>query len=235
MRFTFKRACQLLELPLGYDITKEEDFDLALRIWRVKTADARRNGNDDLAADLSQAKEALKRRKSRLGTKCPDCGQGKSKFAARCNVCARRVLFYPNQMNASTPLTEHEIEATPLPVPPRTLRSGILTQTMRELATTGTVGDSFVTSKQSTTIKSVARLLGMEVITRIVTHGKKVAGKKYKVGQQYRVWRSDGKSEKELNEIIKRRLAGEKIESKPCEPPPDVEDIKAKHRGRPAK
>jgi len=218
-------------MPVGFDITDDDHYRVIMAAWRTRAATARRMGDEEKERELSQVKQAVKRRRQRLGFRCPDCGGYKSRFAQRCQRCNVRVQFYPNQMNATTPIAEHEIESVLLSIPPRAHCGGVLTNTMRKLALEGVVGDSFVTSKQTTTVKLVAKLLGMQVLTRLITPGKKVPGKKAKVGQQHRVWRSDGKTESELNDIIKRRQAGEKFPVVPCVPPANAEELKAaKHR-----
>lgn len=65
---------------------------------RRKLIEARRSGNDALAAELSQVKQVLKRRRHNA---CVDCGQpcGDSKrLAMRCNMHSRIFQFYRKRL-----------------------------------------------------------------------------------------------------------------------------------------
>lgn len=216
MRFTFPRAKDLCGLPDDFEIKNNEAYEFAMKCWKEKTVSARNANNMELAAELSQAKQLFKRRHTnRVLRICPDCGESKSLHAQRCAICSRRERFYHNEIpSSSVIMKEHEIEEGLVIIGPRCHQTGVLTAIIRKLATTGKVGDSFITDKQSTSIKNVARMAGMEVIVRIANpeeHDKKK--------RRYRVWRSDGMDMDELNEIIRKRLAGEAVpESKPCTP-----------------
>lgn len=224
MRLTFNKAKQRLGLPPDFEVADQACMDAALKLWKDKTIVARRANEDNLAAELSEAKMVLckryERRKSRF---CPDCGQAKSFHSQRCSLCARSARFPADEkVNPVSvkviPMKEHEIEESLVIIGPRCHQTGVLTSIIRKLATTGNVGDSFVTDKQSTSIKNVARMAGMEVIVRIANPEEKDLKKR-----RYRVWRSDGKTLEEVNALIQKRRAGETVPpSPPCvAPPPD--------------
>jgi hypothetical protein len=234
VRLYFRHAKELCGLPNDFEIKSEDDYHFAVRCWKEKVVDARRTNNDELAALLSQCKEVFKKRHTRLiSIHCPDCENTKSRYAMRCHICARRERFYKNQLHThSIIMKEHEIEEGLVVIPPRTHSTGVLTAVCRKLAYSGQVGDSFVTEKQPTSIKNICRMLGMEVIVRMANpeeHDKKK--------RRYRVWRSDGLEMEEVNERIRKRLAGEPVEpSKPCVAPapgtvPDRHKKKGEGRG----
>jgi hypothetical protein len=218
VRFYFRHAKELCGLDHDFEIRSEEDYNFALRVWKEKTVAARQANNDELAAMLSQAKQVFKRRYTRLvSIHCPTCGNSKSQYAYQCHMCARINRYYHNQVpQSSIVMKEHEIEEAVVLIPPRLHATGVLTGVLRKLATTGKIGDSFVTDKQPTSVKNIARSLGMEVTVRIANleeHDKKK--------RRWRVWRTDGLEMEAVNEIIRKRLAGEPVlESKPCVPPP---------------
>lgn len=229
MRFTFKHAKKLCALDDNFEITSDETFNFAMKVWKEKTVAARNANDDALAAELSQCKELFKRRHTnRVLRVCPKCGGSKSTHAMNCSVCARRERFYPNEIpSTSVVMKEHEIEEGLVIIGPRCHQTGVLTSIIRKLASSGNVGDSFITDKQSTSIKNVARMAGMEVIVRIANPEEKDKKKR-----RYRVWRSDGKSMEEVNEIIRKRMAGETVPpSPPCVPPP-ADQLSKRHSKR---
>lgn len=229
MRLTFPKAKKLCGLDEAFEIRSEEDYNFALRVWRDQTIEARRRNDDNHAAELSQCKQLFKRRyNNRVMRKCPTCGEAKSAHADHCQPCSITYRFYHNQLHThSIVMKEHEIEEALAIIPPRHHATGVLAAICRKLATTGQVGDSFITDKQPTTVKSMARLVGMEVTVRIANLDERDLKKR-----RWRVWRTDGKEMEEVNEIIKLRMAGEPVPpSPPCVPPPP-ESLPDKHPER---
>ena len=238
MKLRFPTAKRLCGLDEQFEIKTKSDFEYALRFWRERTVAARRANDDTTAATLSQCKEIFKRLYNRIASyRCPDCDQGKSLYAVRCNMCARIYRYYRHSIPSQSSLMKiHEIEEGLVIVPPITHRTGELSAICRKLATTGQIGDSFTTPKSSTSTNAVCRALGMTVIIRMVNHEEK--DKKKRI---YRVWRSDGLSMDEVNEILRKRLAKEPVPpAKPCVPPP-ASSLPNKHPktgrkpGRPAR
>lgn len=218
MRLYFRHAKELCGLPSDFEIKTEEDYHFAVRCWRDKVVEARRRNDDAHAALLSQCKEVFKKRHTRLVSfRCPDCENAKSRHAMRCHICSHRNRWHKNELNPhSIIMKEHEIEEGLVVIPPRTHSTGVLTAVCRKMAHSGQVGDSFITDKQPTSIKNVARMMGLDVVIRMANPEEKDKKKR-----RYRVWRADGLDMDGVNEIIRRRMAGEAIEpAKPCVPPP---------------
>ena len=216
-KLRFSTAKKLCGLDEHFEIKTESDYEFALGVWREQTVAARRTGNDERAAVLSQCKELFKRRYNRVvSPKCPDCGQHKSLYAVRCNMCARIERFYRHNIPAQSTMKNHEIEDGLVLVPAITHRTGELTAVCRKLATTGQIGDCFTSPKSPTSISAVCRTLGLSVIVRATNLDEK--DKKKRI---YRVWRCDGLDMEAVNEIIRKRLRGEPVPTaKRCVPPP---------------
>ena|SRR5271157_888446 len=212
MKLTFPAVIRLLGLEEGFAVSTEQNYAFALRVWREKIVAARRTGDEELARLLSQCKEVIKRRYiGHVSRVCPQCGNSKSVHAHRCNICARILRFYSHMIAQTVSVKEYEMELGTMLIPIRTQIGGICTATVRKMATEGQVGDSFLTSKATSTVKNVARKLGLEVIVRIAN-----AQEPDRKKRKYRVWRSDGLDMDGVNAIIKKRMAGEKT------PPPKV-------------
>lgn len=215
----FNKAKQLCGLEQDFEIRSDEDFSFAQRVWKERMVVARNTNDNEACVALSQARVAIRKRYFRLGSKCPLCGSVKSRGANHCQVCNVHVRNYANSLPQPL-MKEHEIEAALTLVPPRSLRTGILSQVCRKLATEGQPGDSFVTNKPSTSVKTVCRAMGMEVIVRLANPDEKDKKK-----QLHRVWRSDGMNEYDLNaHIQQRREHPDKVQkAPPCKAPPPVE------------
>lgn len=228
MRLTFAQAKKLCGLPAEFELKRQEDFERAIAAWKEKTVAARNGDRDNEAADLSQCKELFKKRWSaRQSRICPRCGDFKSAHAVHCGTCARAEKNHHNEMNETTvELKQHELELGTILVPPRATKSGPLTTVMQKLALEGQIGDSFVTCKPPTSVSAVARSLGLSVITRTANPEVKDKSKRL-----YRIWRCDGLDMEAVNQIIRKRLAGEPVPPpKPCVPlPPDPNKHKKKH------
>lgn len=217
-RLRFPTAKKLCGLDKQFEIKTRSDYDFALRFWRERTVAARRANDDGTAAVLSECKQIFKHRYERLvSNKCPDCGEVKSLYSMRCNMCARIYRFYRHNIpNQSAIMKTHEIEEGLVIVPPITHCVGELTAICRKLALTGQIGDSFVTPKVPSSINNICRGLGMDVIVRIANTDEK--DKKKRI---YRVWRADGLDMNGVNEVLRKRLAKEPVPpAKPCVPPP---------------
>ena len=116
----------------------------------------------------------------------------------------------------------------PVPTPPDRCE---LARVCRKLATEGSVGDSFVSDKQTSRIREVAWRVGMKVIIRAEGYMDGPGQRK-----RYRVWRSDGLSESDLNAVIQSRAQNPdfKAPAKPCVPPsPGSKYPRRKKTGRP--
>lgn len=100
----------------------------------------------------------------------------------------------------------HKVEATPIAIPPIAHDRSELALAMSQLST-GHIGDSFLTNKSASTCILMAKIMGGVVTCRTANPQEKDHKKR-----QYRVWRTDNYSMEEANEIIKKRVAGEKIE-----------------------
>lgn len=229
----FAHAKELCGLPSDFEIRSQETYEVALAYWKEKTVAARREGNDALAAELSCAKELFRKRHATRVNRLCACGRGKSAHAVRCRICSTTARYYGNKVMESTETNVelNAIETALVPVPERSTRAGKMRLMCRQLATKGQVGDSFVTDKPPPTVNTVARNLGMKIIYRLANPQEKDRKKRL-----YRVWRSDGKSMEELNDIIRRRLAGEEMPpSESCIPMTPEEIAKSKgRRGRAA-
>jgi predicted RNA-binding Zn-ribbon protein involved in translation (DUF1610 family) len=218
MKIRFAAAKRLCGLAEDFEINSKETLDYALRFWRERTVAARRKNDDHTAAVLSECKEVFKKRYNRIVSRhCPTCGEAKSAHSMQCRMCsyADRYLRH-NLPSHSAIMKTHEIEEGLVVVPAITHRTGELSSICRKIATTGQIGDSFVTPKSSTSVNGVARTLGMKVLIRCANPEEKDKKKRL-----YRVWRSDGFDMDQVNEIIRKRLAKEPVEpAKPCVPPP---------------
>lgn len=104
---------------------------------------------------------------------------------------------------------------------------GALTTAMEMLAK-GHIGDSFISDKTNSSINNVAKIYGGrgKIACKSVNPEEKDRHKK-----RYRVWRTDGKTLYEVNEIIQKRTRGEDItKPEPWTPLPacEVEKLKKK-------
>ncbi len=222
VRLTFRRAKQLVGLDENFEICTDERYEQATKLVVEKIVEARRTGNDSLAADLSAAKALFKKlNAARTDRHCPICGGMKSRKSLHCQTCANTVRYYPNSL--MQPVEEKEFVIEHVHLVTREHRpTAKLTITMAKLADEGQVGDSFIVcGKPVTTIKGVARMLGLEVMCRKLNPGEKDQ-KKIRV----RVWRSDGLDEDAVNDIINKRIAGQTVPPpKKCVPPPKVAGV----------
>ena len=202
----------LVGVEPNYDMRTPEDYDFLQRCVRDLMVMARRSGDDDQAAIFSQCKALLKRRFYLRGLKC-ECGNAKSRHADHCHTCYMRIRFYKVSLNEPK-MKEHEIESVLTPVPDIIRKTGALSTVIRQLAQKGQVGDSFVTDKSSSSVGNLARHLGLEILTRVANPEEKDVKKR-----KYRVWRSDGMSMDQINQVIADRQAGKPAPlPKPCVP-----------------
>ena len=229
MRLTFPKAKKLCGLDETFEIRSEDDYNFALRVWRDQTVEARRQNNDDLAADLSQCKQLFKRRyNNRVMRKCPTCGEAKSTHADHCQPCSVTYRFYHNQLHThSVVMKEHELESG-LVLIPLHYSKGVLTGICQKMATEGQVGDSFLTDKQPTSVKNIARTMGLQVTIRIANSEEKDMKKR-----RWRVWRTDGLEWPQVNERIKARLEGKAVPPSPPCVPPSPDTLPHRKAGRP--
>jgi hypothetical protein len=225
MRLNFKKAKKLCGLDDKFEIRSTEQFEFAMTAWKALTVQARTEGNDALAADLSQCKEIFKRRHhNRVVRRCPVCGDFKNPYADHCNTCSRNKRYYRNVMNETSVLPkEHVIENGVVLIGPRCHTTGILTQTLRKMADDSPVGDSFITDKQPASVKNIARLIGLQIMIRIANPQEKDLKKR-----RWRVWRTDGLPMEDVNKIIKDRMGGKPAPAvKICVPDPEEAEHKS--------
>jgi hypothetical protein len=209
LELKFAAAKRLCGLADEFDIVTTDDFVAAIRAWKARTVDARQAGDDGAASVLSQCKEAFKRRHSRAQNRhCPRCGVAKQQHARHCQVCARAVRNGTDKSipERSTIMTEHEIEDALMPIPHARHGDSGVTEACRKLAAIGQIGDSFITSKSASSVNNASRPLGLRVMVRLTNPMERDRKKQFR-----RVWRSDGLRPEEVNEIIRKRLAGEAV------------------------
>jgi hypothetical protein len=225
-RWNYRHAITYLGLEPSFKIRDEDDYRQVMLVWRDRTVVARKSNNDEEAAVLSLCKEVVKRWwNCRFSRKCPTCDDAKSIHAHECRRCSYLRRYHSRSMNETT-VKDYEFSKTTL-VTPRVHSSGELSRALRQMADEGQVGDSFVTPKAPTSIKLQAKMLGLEVICRMANPLERDPKKR-----KYRVWRSDGLSDEEVNEILKKRMAGQPVPPpKKCVPlPPGERPVKHKKR-----
>lgn len=108
---------------------------------------------------------------------------------------------------------EHVLESKALVlIGVRQFKPSELTKAVKEMAEKGQIGDWFLTSKSTNSVKAAAKRFGVEVLIR-------TAGYDDKQKPQLRVWRSDGYDDEVVNEIIQLRMEGKPFpQAKKCEP-----------------
>jgi hypothetical protein len=206
---TVTEALDLLHLPSDFEIVDKSDLDEALLHWRVSTVRARDEKDDETSKVLSEAKEVLKSYYN--GRYCPGldhpCGRVKRKEAPYCPLCRRAKAAAAVGRLSSTTKTTNGATMTPpgaakslqkdwnqqpseiVEIPPTKRHSPIRAL----LSTLAKPGDSiWMPCRTAHTIKQRAKALEL-----IVMYMKEGIG--------YRVWRTDGKSIEEINEIIRQR------------------------------
>ena len=207
---------------MDFQLKTQADYDRIMDVWREKTVAARDTNNDELAADLSQCKEAIKKKYTIVKSKtCPRCHQPKGVGTEYCNECMFR-LKGEKPVNAE----EEGLYVVVNDVYVFAKRSGFqqqespLTATLRKLVN---IGDSFVTEKHPTSVKNAAKIVGINTTIRKVNLGEQDKKK-----MRFRVWRVDDKKPSEVNQVIKQRLdnsrrldaAGQMVPAPAPEPPP---------------
>ena len=183
---------------VDFQLKTQADYDRLMDIWREKTIEARHNCNDELAAQLSQCKEAIKVKWGIYkGVHCPRCGKLKRKHTAHCEDCAE-LLTGTNGAPPEEPTDLYQVIDSAYVVSLGRPSAGLLTQALRKLVK---VGDSFLTDKCTASVKNAAKSLKIQVLCyRVTPRGIK------KPHARFRVWRSDGLKPNEINKIIKERL-----------------------------
>lgn len=225
-RWTQKSALEYLGLNPFLDPREDANFVLIMKRWKDLTVEARRTENMAEAAKLSEVKNIIKavhqREKNSI---CPDCGNRKSSKCARCNTCDKRHRFYPKTLKESQNMSDisnlNKVEKALSLIPDVPRKTSALMMALTELSK-GQIGDSFVTHKPANSVLQQARYAGGIVTCRLINQGETERKKR-----RYRVWRTDGKSMEEVNEIISRRMAGEVIPKPPEWVRPSKEELKA--------
>lgn len=179
-----KRTAEMLGLPTGVDVGKKEWNEAGMRAVRERMV--RSQGDEEELKKLSQVKEYLKRLRRRICV----CGKRKSVNGERCPECAMaegRVRGVGN--SEEVPVIERGV-----------MIGGRQMPTALSLAMGGLkeVGESFEIQRSLSAIRNEARRSGVGVITRRMSRAGEVP--------RYRVWRSDGKTREEVNQIIRERL-----------------------------
>lgn len=196
MRLDLNRAKGLAGLATDFRLRTNQDYENAQAAIKEKIVLARRSQNDDLAAQLSWAKEVFKKHWG-SGPICPGCGGIKKKHYRTCSMCRpdcggkRKHCFDSTKLNMDT-TKDHEI-LHDQPIPCRRMAPSELRMALEALAK-GKAGDSFRTPHSPNSIKSSAKTLNLQIAIRNVTPGEK---DKKKV--RYQVWRTDGQSEEQIN------------------------------------
>lgn len=200
---TYRDALKELGFQPTFDLKSKEEFNKVMVVWKELTVEARRRNDEGRAAVLSLCKALIQKRHGVRQSKiCPGCGQGKSAAALLCQVCSRASHYARKIEHNGTPM--HTIE-TLVPIPDVHTRQSELDKALK-LLSIGHIGDSFISDKCASTIAYRARLIGGTVTCRKANPEEKDPDK-----YLYRVWRVDGLEMSEVNEIIKKRLAGEDI------------------------
>jgi hypothetical protein len=230
-RLYLRQALTMLGLPSDFRVQKQADFEVALALCKEKIVAARKANNDQLAAEFSCCKELFRSRHNRMVSRQCECGRAKDLYATQCSECSRTRRYYSKNLMAETPLKLHEIEVTPVAVPHRWQPRGLLTLTLKKLAESGQTGDSFITDRTPSAIKLQGKMFGLQCVIRIANPNEKDLKKRV-----YRVWRSDGLSEDELNALIQKRLKGEPVPATPpCHQPTPEELASLKQQKHPKK
>ena len=203
MRMTFARARDVLGLPPEFLPTQHDSYDLMLAKWKEEVVEARRKADAERETELNEAKAFVKKRKdARLNRVCPVCGGAKRDHAERCGMCAHRQRYYPNLVMEKSNVKLYQIEeGVQLPSP---RGDSELTAALKRLER---LGQSFCTPAKHCTITLKAKQLGVKVIARVIDPHEKDAKKRV-----YRVWRSDGLRQEQLNAYIKGELTLEQAQ-----------------------
>lgn len=152
-------------------------IDVLLVKCKENMVKARYAGDDDTSKHLSQIKAHL----NNIGRSFCGCGHRKSRGAAQCPKCKlgepHVVRILPNYVEYNVPITIRK--------QPSVMRDALMKLDK--------VGASIVTPSMSINhAKEMAKSLGIGVLVRTVD------------SKHIRVWRTDGKSLEEVNEIIRK-------------------------------
>lgn len=226
----YKQALAELGLPTDYDIRSDGGFVRAMAIWKELTVEARKQNDDAHAATLSLCKVLIQKKyqyhKSRI---CPKCGRAKARHSAHCQMCNVQLAYYSDKLDEPK-IMLHQIESALIPVPNIQRKQGELVRALKILGE-GNIGDSFVTNRSASSCVFMAKTLGGNIICRIANPTEKDPKKRL-----YRIWRTDGLSQDEVNAILAKRLKGETVEKPPAWVPPSAEEMaKINDRKHPAK
>lgn len=198
MKLTYNGALRMLGV-LGFELKNSTDYARLMDIWREATVQARQKQDDVLAADLSQCKEAIKKRWTSLLSKvCPRCSGEKKSESEYCGAC-RNILRKGGTANNEADKSDlyQVVGDVFITATANGQRSGVLVEALRRLQ----VGDSFMTDKSPTSVANAAKTVGFKTICRKINCGE-TDKKKFR----FRVWRTDGKKPSEVNQIIRLRL-----------------------------
>jgi hypothetical protein len=103
VKLRFKAVRKLLELGDEFEVRTEQQYEFALRCWREKIVEVRRAGDEELSRVFSQCKQVLKQRYARLSSRCPNCGEGKSRYADYCRMCYNTLRYYGHSLRDQSP------------------------------------------------------------------------------------------------------------------------------------
>ncbi len=197
MRVDLKAAKRLLGLEPDAPLRDATDWERVHNAAKSQIVEARRAGDDALAARISEAQATLKKSYG-TGRKCPKCGEPKKPHARHCGLCSRAIRSHFHNRLFMDTTKDYEISETTL-IPPINRGRSELRSRLRVLK----VGDSFPVSNTSVdAISRAARLERIQVITRTVAIDPRSPKKR-----TLRVWRSDGMDEEKLNALIASRRA----------------------------
>jgi len=189
-RLDLKAALRTCEMPDGFTVSSQDDIKEVHEKWRHLLVAARRAGNMERAADLSNAWALVKRQRDRW---CP-CGRMKSRGARLCATC---LVLHKNGRAMGVP--EFCVGVVSDGVLIESTKRSKLYDALNKL---DAVGKSVVLDSKCETIRAAACKLGVKVK---IYQMQDENGVKTKF---FRVWRTDGLSIEDVNAAILKRNPG---------------------------
>lgn len=198
MRMTFAKAREVLRLPSSFLPTQHDSYDLMLAKWKEEVVEARRKANVERETELNEAKAFVKKRKdAKESMVCPSCGKIKNPQSIKCQVCWQRERNGAGAIMEKSNVKLYQIEeGVPVPSP---RGDSELSAALKQLER---LGQSFCTPAKHCTIILKAKQLGVKVLARVIDPNERNKEKRV-----YRVWRSDGLTQAQLNDYIAGKIA----------------------------
>ncbi len=173
-------------LGLASDMNFRERAEIlsAMDSWKRLIVQARRDGKNEDEVRLNQARAVLH---NSLRQWC-ECGRRKKQTVDRCGLCRSRNGAHRDGVEATAAIENGGVEtSSDIPIPP----AGHRTATYIKMCLLKKTGQSVVVEgAASGSVRYFAARLGFEVVSRKIDSTHR------------RVWRTDGKTVKEVNEII---------------------------------